>query len=253
MRPAAEMTPEQAEQELRGYISPALRRVTAEAMRRPVKLVKNGTWDVTGKGTLGEGLKGLAKIHELEHAPAEGKRPKSVDCESCGKPIVVMRRGAIPKVCTGAGGCFRQSVCAGERCRKRPPASAFEAHSVRVRGGRPWRCHSCSKSHCFGTTPTVMIERQSVCAGDGCTMVPPERAFQANALKDREGRPWMCRPCAARYRWAQGKGSPSRQMSDGVRAFHASRTPEQRSLRMKKAWETRRRRAAEAAAKGPTT
>ena len=37
--------------------------------------------------------------------------------------------------------------------------------------------------------------RQTKCAGDGCEMVPPRRAFDASAVAKRKGVPWMCRAC----------------------------------------------------------
>ncbi len=140
MKPAAEMTEEQREQELRGYIAPALRCVSAEKAARRVKVTKGGPsvpgvpWEVEAEATVGDALKGLAKIHDLEHTPAEGQRPASVRCKRCGKPVKVEPRGLIPASCVD--GCIRACVC-GRRIGK-------DCSKVAARQGIAPMCKPCS-------------------------------------------------------------------------------------------------------------
>lgn len=140
-RPATEMSAQQVALELAGYIAPALRCVTAEASRRPVKLVKNGTWEVTGEATLGEGLRGLAKIHDLEHTPAEGRRPAEALCLVCAHVIKVVKHAPIRKVC---------DKCLRPPCAKCGGATGARSGSMRqrsLRKGAPAMCQKCNPRH----------------------------------------------------------------------------------------------------------
>ncbi len=56
-----------------------------------------------------------------------------------------------------------QSNCAGYaefRCSAPPPPTAFLVARVRARGGRPWRCRSCSSKHLMLTCPAALARNR---------------------------------------------------------------------------------------------
>lgn len=147
--------------ELNGYVAPVLRNASEKAMSRRVKFFDQSkaveSWDeaVTKHGTHAEALKGLAKIHELEHAVQEGVRPKEIVCENCGKTVKVPAHGKIPTVCR-PGTCQAQRLCAGwgkteGSCKAVPGQKALSPDTIRYRKGEPWRCRACARNKLYAS------------------------------------------------------------------------------------------------------
>lgn len=210
--------------ELAGYIAPALRCVKADTAQRRVKLV-NKDGEVTGEATLGDALKGLAKIHELEHAVADGQRPKEVACQLCGKPVSVAKKASrLPKACRD--GCDRQKTCATDGCEAVPSKKAFQLNRIKSRGGALWRCKACARR-----------ERE-------LQMTPEQRLEATRPMRERlrlrssEQFSESARKRAA----AMTPEQRSEAGRKGMRTRLLATTPEQRSASARKTWATRRAR-----------
>ena len=164
--------------ELAGYIAPALRRVKAEAMQRRVTIVhKDGS---TKPGVLGDALKGLAKIHELEHAVAEGQRPKVVVCQDCGRTVSVNFNGVVPSRCKEGVGCRTSAdVLPCRWC-------GHAQESANRGGGTALLCKACESTPCpCGNRVGIATVRR----------------------RAADGKPLMCRPCSAKISGARGLGA----------------------------------------------
>lgn len=205
--------------ELAGHIAPALRRVKHETAQRRVKLVdKDGA--VTGEATLGDALKGLAKIHELEHAVADGQRAKFVTCHCCGLPVPQEKKAGMPRrACKEGEGCAKQTECAGDNCGKSTPRHAFAKKNVVARDGAPWRCSPCARLAMTPEKKAVKADRVR------------QAVLAANAARTPEERSEIARRRAA--------AMTPEERSEMARRANAALTPEERSAAKRKAAATR--------------
>lgn len=136
------MSPNKAQRlEIAAAIAPSIRGASDKALVRRFHIVKadDPTWTPISQATGKEALRGLAKLHEIEHAVAEGVRPKEIVCEVCGNLVPVCGSGQLPKRCAETCAVF----CSGG-CKKKAPSSAFVPGAVRRRQGRPWACADCT-------------------------------------------------------------------------------------------------------------
>ena len=132
-----------ADLELGGIIAPIVRGMSETLLRRPVKTYDQATGEPVRDVTMRQLIGGLAKVTALELEVIEGRRPKFVQCENCGREVMVSPFGLISRICRNSdGGCGRQTACAGG-CGAKPTARAFSRNSVKVRRGSPWQCKAC--------------------------------------------------------------------------------------------------------------
>lgn len=192
---------------LTGAIAPILRSASVTTQKRRIAKVDKDG-NVTGYTTLAEVQEALVADKALEIQVDEGVRPQEIICELCGKLVEVGPHGVVPSICSSEdGGCHRQLFCACG-CGKAAPKHVFQLSRVVEREGKPWRC-----------TPSA---RRIVLAA----LTPEQRSStvrKGHAKKNAE------------------------QRSATAREWHAKLTPEQRSDVLRKAWETRRAKAAQKA------
>lgn len=185
--------------ELAATIAPVLRNATEKTKTRRAKFYNQETGEVTGEGTVVEALKGLAKIHDLEHTLEEGIRPKEITCRLCGRSIRVKACGPAPTTCTGA--LCQQEHCGGYaeiKCKKRPTQGAFTPRRLAARNGGPWRCKQCAPYQRLGLDH--FQDTQTQCAGYNgytCDKDVPSKANSHSKRLLRKG-PWRCRSCSVK-------------------------------------------------------
>jgi hypothetical protein len=137
---------ERARLEAAGLVAPIVRGMDETTLRRRVHTYDRETGEPVREVTVRQLIGGLAKVTALEVEVIEGKRPNEVPCELCGKSLSVRATGAIPRHCPmNAGGCERQSHCAGG-CGKRTAGDAFNKSKRLARNGAPWMCPVCSRN-----------------------------------------------------------------------------------------------------------
>jgi hypothetical protein len=245
---------ERARLEAAGLVAPIVRGMDETTLRRRVHTYDRETGEPVREVTVRQLIGGLAKVTALEVEVIEGKRPTSVPCE-CGKTIAVKAKGKIPKKCTK---CL-EVHCAG--CGKLLPRNYNAPSLMRRHGGQP-RCLPCIKKH---------TESKSItCSGCG-TLLPRTRrwaegtgmckpCFDAKRSQEAASLRPICSACGgklsngAAYKAKYGlkktgpclcKGCYSGRIRAEVGKANAARyTPERRSEVMRKAWATRRAKAA---------
>lgn len=99
------------------------------------------------------------------------------------------------------------------------------SESMCERCGKPVKSRSIRHGPRFCPSGDGGCHRQRVCAGEGCSAVPPRNAFLPSELERRGGRPWKCLGCSMRHgpRSAQTHcaGGCGRKVSAG--AFSANK------------------------------
>ena len=134
---------ERARLEAAGLVAPIVRGMDERTLRRRVHTYDRETGAPVRDVTVRELVGGLAKVTALEVEVIEGKRPKTVPCERCGKPIAVPSARLVPRFCPWTvGGCNRQLECDGG-CGARPNRNSFSSDRLAKRGSAPWRCPKC--------------------------------------------------------------------------------------------------------------
>ncbi len=200
--------------ELNGYIAPVLRSASDAVKTRRVTLYDRETGEVTGYSTGAEALKGLAKVQELEHTVEEGKRPKEIVCVKCGRLVRIQSVGIVPTAMCKEGGCS-QATCAGYEgftCSVLVPKDAMQASRIKRRKGDLYRCPACAKKQDKWL--------------DSCA----DRLSNARKALKKSPEQKAKRDAAARKNIAAFNTDP--------------KFAEARSEQMRKAWATRRARAA---------
>lgn len=136
---------ERARLEAAGLVAPIVRGMDETTLRRRVHTYDRETGEPVREVTVRQLIGGLAKVTALEVEVVEGKRPATLPCERCGKPVPAKGTGPIPRTCRADGGCFRQATCGGG-CGLPVPKHAFRRLNVEKRSGRPWMCQVCAQS-----------------------------------------------------------------------------------------------------------
>jgi hypothetical protein len=196
-----------------GAVAPRLRSQDDKTKSRRVALVdKDGK--VTGYTTLAEVQKSLLKAREIELDVQDGVRPKEVVCRACGRTRKV-GRGPVPMVCRN--GC--DTRCGTDGCSGRIAAATAVRAAIE---GKLRICRACSMRRLHEASSRSTHEERAEQGRKG-------KAAMA-ALSPEERR----KKLAAR----------ARPTAESYRAREAIKTPEQKAETRRKAWETRRAKAA---------
>lgn len=184
-----------------GAVAPVVRRQAA-APRRVTLVDKDGK--PVRETTSVEVAKAMLARSEIEFSVQEGKRPEWVNCKTCGTPVKVHAKGGIPTVCrSGTYKCQCGASLTAKKC------------------GNGRSCRRCTARAMITAQCAELTQAErSARARAAATSIPKEqRSARARAISDAKGAAWR---------------------HEIAKIGNARLTPEQRSERMHRAWQTRR-------------
>lgn len=222
---------------LAGQVAPTLRNMNEAERLRPIFLIDRNTGRVIGQTTLiKQAEAALLQLGiEIDTKIVRGKRPQALRCK-CGMPFRVPEKGRIRRECLlcWESRHFCQNIINNRRCGRRLSKVTTLPVSVRARNGRPPMCRNCAVARSADRLREMNrgLDERSVRI----------RKLRTRAAQDSRD-VLLANKTAHERRLMVESARRSTSRLPRLREAFKNMTPERRSERVRKSWETRRREA----------